>query len=67
MCKYEDDLRSYADLRNAIVHHRTVMEYIIVEPHVDVVEKIEYMDYRLAKPQQKLIGMITPIDIMKVD
>lgn len=54
--KYEDDLRSYADLRNAIVHHRTSMEYVIAEPHVNVVEKIEYMDSKLAKPT--LVGQM---------
>lgn len=54
--KYEDDLRSYADLRNAIVHHRTSMEYVIAEPHPDVVEKIEYMDTTLAKPT--LVGQM---------
>lgn len=54
--KYEDDLRSYADLRNAIVHHRTSMEYVIAEPHVDVVERIEYMDATLAKPT--LVGQM---------
>lgn len=54
--KYEDDLRSYADLRNAIVHHRTSLEYVIAEPHVDVVEKIEYMDAKLAKPT--LVGQM---------
>lgn len=54
--KYEDDLRSYADLRNAIVHHRTSMEYVIAEPHEDVVERIEYMDATLAKPT--LVGQM---------
>lgn len=54
--KYEDDLRSYADLRNAIVHHRTSMDYVIAEPHPDVVEKIEYMDATLAKPT--LVGQM---------
>ncbi|MDM5245919.1 CBS domain-containing protein [Lysinibacillus sp. G4S2] len=48
--KYEDDLRSYADLRNAIVHHRTSLEYVIAEPHLDVVERIEYIEATLAKP-----------------
>lgn len=54
--KYEDDLRSYADLRNAIVHHRTSMEFVIAEPHPDVVRRIELIDKRLAKP--KLVGQI---------
>jgi len=48
--KYEDDLRSYADLRNAIVHHRISLNYVIAEPHPDVVERIEYIDATLAKP-----------------
>lgn len=52
--KYEDDLRTYADLRNAIVHHRTSEEFVIAEPHIDVVKKIEYIDRILAKP--KLVG-----------
>lgn len=54
--KYEDDLRSYADLRNAIVHHRTSLEYVIAEPHIDVVKRIEYIDATLAKPT--LVGQM---------
>lgn len=54
--KYEDDLRSYADLRNAIVHHRTALNYVIAEPHTDVVERIEYIDATLAKPM--LVGQM---------
>ena len=54
--KYEDDLRSYADLRNAIVHHRISPDYIIAEPHIQVVEKIEHIDGVLARP--KLVGQL---------
>ena len=54
--KYEDDLRSYADLRNAIVHHRTSTEFVIAEPHLKIVEKIEHIDEVLAKP--KLVGQL---------
>ncbi len=54
--KYEDDLRSYADLRNAIVHHRTSMEFVIAEPHIDVVERIEHIDFTIAKPT--LVGQM---------
>lgn len=49
--KYEEDLRSYAELRNAIVHNRTSLEYVIAEPHIEVVEKIEKIDKKLAQPQ----------------
>lgn len=45
--KYEEDLRSYAKLRNAIIHNRTSVEYIIAEPHMEVVEKIEKIDKEL--------------------
>ena len=48
--KFEDDLRVYANLRNAIVHNRTEVEYAIAEPHDDIVELIEYIDRELAKP-----------------
>jgi len=49
--KFEDDLREYAGLRNAIVHHRTDVEYAIAEPHDDIVELIEYIDRELSKPK----------------
>ncbi|WPK12882.1 hypothetical protein R6U77_04020 [Lysinibacillus louembei] len=54
--KYEDDLRAYADLRNAIVHHRTSIDFVIAEPHIQVVEEIEAIDAALAKP--KLVGQL---------
>ncbi|RUL47793.1 CBS domain-containing protein [Lysinibacillus antri] len=54
--KYEDDLRSFADLRNAIVHHRTSMEFVIAEPHSKIVNRIEHIDHTLAKP--KLVGQV---------
>lgn len=40
---YEDDLRSFADLRNAIVNNRTSMEYVIAEPHTEIVEKMSIL------------------------
>lgn len=48
--KYEDDLREFADLRNAIVHHRTSTEYVIAEPHLEVVELIERIENLLSQP-----------------
>lgn len=54
--KYEDDLRAYADLRNAIVHHRTSREFVIAEPHIEVVNRIEKIDRVLSKP--KLVGQV---------
>jgi hypothetical protein len=43
-------LRVYANLRNAIMHNRTDVEYAIAEPHDDIVEMIEYIDCELATP-----------------
>ncbi len=48
--RYEDDLREYADLRNAIVHHRTSTEFSIAEPHDEVVAFIEKIDETLSTP-----------------
>jgi len=48
--RYEDDLREYADLRNAIVHHRTSTEFTIAEPHDQVVAFIEKIDETLSTP-----------------
>jgi hypothetical protein len=48
--KFEQDLRGYGDLRNAIVHLRTDNEYTIAEPHDDIVELIEYIEQELSKP-----------------
>ncbi|WJY26901.1 MULTISPECIES: CBS domain-containing protein [Sporosarcina] len=46
----EDDLREFGDLRNAIVHHRTGVDYVIAEPHEDVVDKIEELDKKISNP-----------------
>lgn len=48
--KYEDELREFGDLRNAIVHHRTETEYVIAEPHTNIVELIEHIESLLSQP-----------------
>lgn len=48
--RYEADLREYGDLRNAIIHHRTSLEFAIAEPHDEVVAKMEGIEGALAKP-----------------
>lgn len=48
--KYEDDLREFGDLRNAIVHHRTGINYVIAEPHDEIVERIEQIEQKLGNP-----------------
>ena len=54
--KYEDELRSFADLRNVIVHYRVSEDFVIAEPHTQVVERIEYIDELLADPG--LVGQV---------
>src|SRR5690606_29731937 len=48
--KYEDDLREFGDLRNAIVHNRTGIDFVIAEPHDDIVERIEQIEGKLGNP-----------------
>jgi predicted transcriptional regulator len=47
--KYEDDLIDYGRLRNAIVHKGN-SNFVIAEPHEDVVEKIEGIATLIATP-----------------
>ncbi|MDW0109873.1 CBS domain-containing protein [Sporosarcina aquimarina] len=47
---YEEDLREFGDLRNAIVHHRTGLDYVIAEPHDDIVELIELIERKVSNP-----------------
>lgn len=47
---YEDDLREFGRLRNAIVHNRTGLQYTIAEPHDKIVEQIEMIEQKLTHP-----------------
>lgn len=51
--KYEDDLIDYGRLRNAIIH-RSNDEYVIAEPHEEVVEKIEKIARLINTPPNAL-------------
>jgi predicted transcriptional regulator len=51
--KYEDDLIDFGRLRNAIIH-RSNDEYIIAEPHTEVVEKIEKIARLVITPPNAL-------------
>ena len=50
VANYEDELREFSSLRNAIVHNRTGIDYAIAEPHDKIVELIESIDERLTHP-----------------
>lgn len=62
--KYEDDLIDYGRLRNAIVHYGT-KDFVIAEPHLQVVEHIEKID-RLINTPPKCID-ICRRDILTVE
>ncbi|WP_025784119.1 CBS domain-containing protein [Sporosarcina sp. D27] len=47
---HEEDLREFGDLRNAIIHHRTGVDYVIAEPHDDIVERIELIERKVSNP-----------------
>lgn len=61
--KYEDDLIGYGRLRNAIVHDNN--DYIIAEPHDDVVEKIEKIEKILTTPPCAL-DVVARRDVLSV-
>ena len=63
--KYEDDLIDYGRLRNAIIH-RSNDEFIIAEPHDDVVEKIERIAKLVCTPPKALDTVCTK-DVLSVD
>ncbi|WLR53022.1 CBS domain-containing protein [Bacillus tianshenii] len=48
---FKDDLKEYSYLRNAIVHDRDFPERVIADPHISVVEKLEYIASQLTEPQ----------------
>lgn len=51
--KYEEDLIDYGRLRNAIIHQGD-KKYIIAEPHIEVVEKIERLAELINEPPKAI-------------
>lgn len=49
--RYKDDLREFANLRNAIVHEKTDVTYVIAEPHDATVDKIQHIQNEVCKPK----------------
>ena len=50
--RYKDDLKEFAELRNAIVHESTDPNYAIAEPHDSIVEQIEFIERELLHPDK---------------
>ncbi len=47
--KYQDELIDYGRLRNAIIHNNNE-DYVIAEPHIEVVKNIEHIEKLLTTP-----------------
>ncbi|WP_249870614.1 CBS domain-containing protein [Oceanobacillus saliphilus] len=59
--QYTDDLLEFAELRNAIVHNRLDMAFVIAEPHDSVVNRIEKIEQELTQPKK-----VDPLFIKRV-
>ena len=62
--KYEEDLIDYGRLRNAIIH-RSSDEYLIAEPHDDVVAEMEKISKLICTPP-KVLEVLAPHDVLTV-
>lgn len=51
---YANDLLQFAQLRNAIVHDKTGQDFVIAEPNDWAVERIEYIENELIRPEKVL-------------
>ncbi|MBM7647779.1 CBS domain-containing protein [Bacillus ectoiniformans] len=56
-----EDLKQYAKLRNAIVHHKKDAQFYIAEPHHEIVERIESIDRLLTDPGKALSIASAPV------
>lgn len=52
--KYEEDLLQLAQLRNAIVHDRIAVDFVIAEPNEWAVNKIQHIEQELIRPEMVL-------------
>ncbi|WP_216828773.1 CBS domain-containing protein [Alkalihalobacterium elongatum] len=51
VAKYEIDLKKFAELRNVIVHEQTSPDFVIAEPHIEIVRTIEKIHRELISPE----------------
>ena len=63
--KYEDELIDYGRLRNAIVHKGSE-NYVIAEPHQDVVDKMEHICALISTPP-KAVDKISKREVLCID
>ncbi|MCE4957784.1 CBS domain-containing protein [Macrococcoides caseolyticum] len=54
IAQFRDDLKQFAELRNAIVHNTRLEDRVIAEPHEAVVKEIEYITDMLIHPPRAI-------------
>src|SRR5699024_241768 len=65
--RYEKDLLQYADLRNAIIHENIDGKYVIAEPHIETVEKIEVIETNLLAPKKLIPYFQNDVKVYNMD
>ncbi|WP_440895052.1 CBS domain-containing protein [Amphibacillus sp. Q70] len=65
--RYHNDLLEYSELRNAIVHERTKINYTIADPHVEVVEAIERIADEVTAPKLVIPTFSKTLQIIQAD
>ncbi|OCA83087.1 hypothetical protein A8F94_18300 [Bacillus sp. FJAT-27225] len=65
--RYFDDLKSYARLRNALVHEKNRKNFYIAEPHMEVVEQIESIAEFLSVPPSILTAASKEVKTLQAD
>ncbi len=63
--KYEDKLIDYARLRNSIIHNSNE-EYVIAEPHADVVALMEKIAEMITKPP-KVLDIVSKKTVLTIE
>ncbi len=63
--KYEDKLIDYARLRNSIIHNSNE-EYVIAEPHIDVVILMEKIAEMVTKPP-KVLDLVSKKTVLTIE
>lgn len=65
--RYHNDLLEYSELRNAIVHERTEVNYTIADPHIEVVEAIEKIAAEMVAPKLVIPTFAKTLKVLQAD
>lgn len=65
--RYHNDLLEYSELRNAIVHERTEVNYTIADPHIRIVEAIEKIAEEMTAPKLVIPTFKKTLKVIQAD